>query len=356
MLDKLINLQVLYSFLELESYVLISCLIVMAWLIYKFLLQSASEERHRNIRSHFQLLIKHYVFLTFIFSCFVLAQKALVDYPSMQTLIPYLGLVTFLSGMAIFVKTTRLMVLEYLFMGSMRTGVPLLLVNIYTLILSVILVFWSVSHVFGVQLAPLLATSAVFSIILGLALQDTLGNLFAGISLQIDKNFELGDWVEVTNGSQKIIGQIKEISWRSTLLVGFSEELITLPNRFMAQAQISNFSPPDQPIVRSHFFRLPHDAPLENCKEWLEQAAVEVPEVRGLPSPFAFVSDINESWINFKLIYFIDSYGTQYVIGDKVQRKGIEALNKRGIKLAHQQLELIQEDHAHNGNFDPQNP
>ncbi len=56
---------------------------------------------------------------------------------------------------------------------------------------------------------------------------------------------------------------------------------------------------------------------------------------------FSFVSEINESWVSIKLIYFIESYGSQFSIGDKVLRKGIEALNKSGIELARQQLEVI---------------
>src|SRR5690606_32742898 len=144
------------------------------------------------------------------------------------------------------------------FMGSVKAGVPILVVNIFSLMLSVLLTFWVVSRLFGVQLGPLLATSAAFSIILGLALQDTSGNLFAGISLQLDKNYEIGDWIEITTGLLKVVGQVKEITWRSTLLTGLSDELITLPNRLMSGASISNYSPADSPIVRSQVFRVPH--------------------------------------------------------------------------------------------------
>lgn len=259
---------------------------------------------------------------------------------ALERVAPYLGFFAFLWGVIVFVRTCRLWVLQYLFLQATREGVPLLIVNVFSLLLSIAIAFWAVSRLFGLQLGPLLATSAAFSIILGLALQDTLGNLFAGISLQFDKNFEIGDWVEVTQGIQKAVGQVKEISWRSVLLVGVSDELITLPNRLMATAQIANFSPPHQPIVRSQVFRLPYSAPLEQAKDLLERAASEISEIRGLPAPHAYVSDSTDSWVTVKLIYFIDSYGAQNVAGDKVLRKGIDILSRHGIELARTQYEI----------------
>lgn len=342
MSEKIIRLEILYSFLHLEAYIFISFLVVLCWIVYKIFLSRVSEERHKNIRGHFSFLLRNFVLLSVLFVVFLFVHRGEEGDPLLARLAPYLGILTFCLGGMVFIKASRLLVLEYLFMGSMQAGVPVLIVNMFSLLLSVIFVFWTVSKIFGVQLGPLLATSAAVSIIMGLALQDTLGNLFAGLSLQLDKSYEIGDWVEVINGNQKSIGQVKEITWRSTLLVGFSEELITLPNRLMAQAQISNFSPPDQPIVRSQVFRLPHQAPLEKVKELLEAAAATVDEVRNLPAPFAFGTEANEISVNVKVIYFIDSYGAQYAIGDKVLRKGIEALARNGIELAKTTIQLEQ--------------
>lgn len=336
--EKFVQSQVLWSFLEFEPYVLIGTFFFSAWLFYKFFLGRVSDERHRNLRGHHRNLAKHFIGMSVFFIAALMAREAGGSLAAASKAAPYLGLICFFWGLFVFVKISRLWVLQYLFLQSMREGVPLLIVNVATLLLSIALAFWSFSSLFGVQLAPLLATSAAFSIILGLAMQDTLGNLFAGLSLQIDRNFEIGDWLEVTSGIQKITGQVKEISWRSVLLVGFSDELITLPNRFVAQAQIANFSPPDQPIVRSQLFRLPYTERVDEAKKLLERGAAEISDVRGLPAPFAYVQDSTDSWLTVKLIYFIDSYGAQFAIGDKVMRKGIEILAENGIELARNEL------------------
>lgn len=350
MTDKFIKIQSLYGLLEIEPYVLLGCLILIAWIFYKFFLKEVSDERHKSIRNHFRVLLRHFVILSFLFVLFIFLESSEAQLGKFTRFTPYIAIFTFIWGNIVFVKASRLIVLQYLFLGSMKHGVPLLLVNIFSLLLSIALMFWGISHIFGLELGPLLATSAAASVILGLALQDTLGNLFAGISLQVDRNFEIGDWLEVVSGIQKSTGQVREMTWRSVTLLGFSDELITLPNRFMANAQISNYSPPDHPILRRQIFRLAYGENIEHAKQLLEKAVAGIGEIRGIPAPWAFVSDSTESWIEVKIIYFIDHFSSQYAIGDKVYIRGLEALRAAGVKLARQVIELSDKTSSHDSN------
>lgn len=340
MAEKFIKIQALYGILELEPFILLGCLIGLTWIFYKFFLHEASEERHRSIQKHFKTLLRHYILLAFFFVIFMFLQTSEIQIGGLAKFTPYIALITFIWGNIVFVKTCRLIVLQYLFLGSMRHGVPLLIVNIFSLILSIVLLFWGITHIFGLQVTPLLATSAAASVILGLAMQDTLGNLFAGISLQLDRNFEIGDWLEIVSGIQKCTGQVREITWRSTTLVGLSDELITLPNRFMANAQIANFSPPEIPIVRRQVFRIAYDQDVEAAKQAAERAVAGIGEIRGIPAPWAYISDMSESWLELKVIYFIDNYGSQWTVGDKVYSRVVEALQAANIKFARQTIEI----------------
>lgn len=340
MTERFIQTRALFEILEFEPFLILSALVFLSWVFYKIFLREVSDERHRNLRGHLKTLLRHYIIFILLYGLFASLREVHTEWEGLSRLLPYSALIAFVWGSVVFVKTCRLLVLQYLFMGSMQAGVPLLLVNIFSLGLSVTILFWSVSRFFGVQLGPLLATSAAFSIILGLALQDTLGNLFAGISLAIDKSYEIGDWLEIVSGIQKTVGQVKEITWRSTVLTGFSDELITLPNRFMAQAQISNFSPEDTPILRSQIFRLSMGSNIDLAQNIIEKVAQDTPEVRKLPAAFAYVNETTESWVSLKLLYFIDSYGAQYLIGDQILRKGLEALRAAGVKLATNRLEV----------------
>lgn len=340
--DRLIQTQRLYQILDLETFILVSVVGGLSYLFYRFFLKDVSLERHQNINAHLKSLLRNYSFLCLFYGIFFFLTR-IPEYEISVRLLPYAGLLTFFIGTVFFVNSCRLLVLQYLFLGSMRAGVPLLLVNIFSLVLSILIGFWTFSVLFAVQLTPLVATSAAFSIVLGLALQDTLGNLFAGISLQIDKTFEIGDWLEIMNGSTKIIGQVKELSWRSTVLTGFSDETITLPNKLVAQCQVSNFSPEGQPIVRSHTFKFPFGTDAQKAIELLEQAASQISDIRAIPAPFAYTQEASDYGFHVKIIYFIENYGRQFVIGDKVFKTAFELLKKNGIEVARPTINIHQQ-------------
>ena len=330
----------LYAVLDVELYVVLGILGIGTYLFYKFLLKRVTHERHLNIQTHLKRINRHFLLLTLFYAVYLLLYNSVDGSFFIKKILPYLASVTYVFGIVYFVRVCRLNVLMYLFLGSMTAGVPLLLVNIFSLILFVGLSFWSMSHIFGLQLTPLLATSAAFSVILGLALQDTLGNLFAGISLQIDHAFEIGDWLEIQNGPQKTIGKVTELSWRSTMLVGLSGEILTLPNKVMASSQISNYSPLGQPIMRSQIFRISHNDNAEKAKEIIEKTLSHIADVRAIPSPLAYINDVSESWISIKALYFIQDYGQQFIIGDKVFNFCLQALAQEGYSLATQVLKI----------------
>lgn len=340
--NRFIHLNKLYQNLDIEIFVFITILVLVAFLFYKIFLKAVSEERHINIRNHLKSLLKQYILVSVLFSLFTVSQQATTSFDSLSRILPYLGFITFVSGAYCFIKASRLLVLQYLFLSSMRAGVPLLIVNIFTLVQSIVVIVWTFTNFFGVEIGPLLATSAAFSIILGLALQDTLGNLFAGISMQVDKNFEIDDWLEIVNGSSKIVGQVKEISWRSTVLIGFSDEIITVPNKLIAQCQVSNFSPQGKTIIRGHNFKFSFGCDINKITELLELAATQISEVKPNPAPYAYVRETNEQGCEIRLIYSIENYGLQYVVGHKVISTAIDILAKHGIKTAQPVIDIHQ--------------
>jgi small-conductance mechanosensitive channel len=234
-----IPLEKIQAIVQLEPALLIAGLSLGAWLVYKLLLGKISSERHRNMSALFRNLGMHAFFAACFIASFFLIGSFGAEGAAVERLLAYLGFFAVLSGAIVFVKVSRILAFEYLFLSHMRAGVPVLLVNLFTLLLSLVIGGWMATEIFSVRLTPLLATSAIFSLVLGLALQDTLGHLFAGVSLQFDKPHEIGDWIEIQTSGQKFVGQVEEISWRATVLIGLADELITVPNRTMAQALLS---------------------------------------------------------------------------------------------------------------------
>ena len=89
----------------------------------------------------------------------------------------------------------------------------------------------------------LLTTSAVGAVVVGFALQDTLGNLFAGLAIQIEKPFKVGQWVRV--GERE--GLVQEVTWRATKLRTKAGQFLIVPNSVIAKELLLNFSEPTEP-------------------------------------------------------------------------------------------------------------
>ena len=125
-----------------------------------------------------------------------------------------------------------------------------------------------------------------------------------------------------------------EITWRATILIAGSEETIIVPNRIMGQSQVANFSAHYRPIIRSVMFRLPHGSDIDKIKGILLSQAAQCKEILQTPPPNVLITEITESWIGFKLIYYIHKYGEQFSIGDRIISRCLKALNSNYIAFS----------------------
>lgn len=99
------------------------------------------------------------------------------------------------------------------------------------------------AFVFGVPIGTLVATSGVIAIILGLALQNTLSDVFSGIALSLGRPYVLGDWILLSDGTE---GRVVESTWRSTHLLTLSNNVVVLPNSTLAKLGLTNISRPNE--------------------------------------------------------------------------------------------------------------
>lgn len=327
--------------MALEPLLIIYATAAASWLIYKLFFGALKPERHRNMRKLFRNLSFYLIALAIAYAGFQAVLHEVPEYTLLARLLGYWGLLVLFLGAESFVKTCRILIFEYLFYKSMKTGVPVLLVNLFTLLISIVLGAWIVSDVFQIRLTPILATSAALSLVLGLALQDTLGNLFAGVALQLDKPYEIGDWIEVQSGPMKWVGMIQEITWRSTLLIGWSDETVIIPNRIIAGAQVSNFRSTERPICRSVIFKIPHSVRPEAVERALARCLDGERDIVKSPAPIVVVSESHESWVSYKLVYSIEDYGKQFIIADRAIRAGLTALERAKIPTAVQKVEVL---------------
>ncbi len=122
-----------------------------------------------------------------------------------------------------------------------RYPVPGVLHGFILAVFYLVLVFMILKGILGINITPFLATSAILTAVIGLALQGVLGNILAGLSLHFTRSFSRGDWVKIGETE----GIVMETNWRETRILDRASNMVVLPNNAVASGTITNFSQPD---------------------------------------------------------------------------------------------------------------
>ena len=178
------------------------------------------------------------------------------------------------------------------------------------IVLYLIVLFAVFKGALGVNITPFLATSAIFTAILGLALQGVLSNVLAGISLNLTKSFSRGDWVRI--GPHE--GVVLDTNWRETLILDRTSNVVVIPNNAVASEMIVNFARPDHKTALTIPLKVSSDAPPVVVLDALLQAAREVPEVIAAPAPQAYII----SHDNFGITYLVKFWVTDFARKDPI--------------------------------------
>jgi len=175
----------------------------------------------------------------------------------------------------------------------------------------------------------LLTTSAVGAVVIGFALQDTLGNAFAGLAIQIDKPFHVGEWVRV--GEHE--GRVHEITWRATKLLTKPGNLVVVPNNIVSKEAITNYSEPAIPTritleVGVSYLCTPNDA-----KAAIAEALERAPDVLRSPAPDVLLVDFGGSALVYRARFWIADYERDEPIRDQVRSAIYYAFQRRRIEI-----------------------
>lgn len=161
----------------------------------------------------------------------------------------------------------------------------------------------------GVEPGSLLTTSALLTAVIGLSLQDTLGNLMSGLALQMQQPFEVGDWIQF--GDDKTTGRVTEANWRATMLMTTELVEVVVPNATLARAPIRNFSRPSPLTRRSVNVLGPYDVPPHVIHEAVTAALKDTPGVLAEPAAWVRTTNLGENGVEYSVFYYIDDYGAR---------------------------------------------
>jgi small-conductance mechanosensitive channel len=205
---------------------------------------------------------------------------------------------------------------------------------IYLAVLFVIL-----KGILGINISPFLATSAIFTAIIGLALQGVLSNALAGISLNLTKSLSRGDWVKI--GPHE--GVVIDTNWRETLVLDRATNVVVIPNNTVASEMIVNFSRPDLKTALTIPLKVSYSAPASEVLDILREAAREVPEVLATPAPQAYILSYDDYGISYLVKYWVTDFARKHTINGDVARHIWYKFRRRNFEIPVALAESVKE-------------
>ncbi|MEP6743560.1 MAG: mechanosensitive ion channel family protein [bacterium] len=218
---------------------------------------------------------------------------------------------------------------------------PTLVRNVFSIIAFTALFFLIFTWIFpGVNLGALFTTSAIFGVILGLALQDTLGNFFAGISLQADRPFQVGDVITV--GALRHQGVVEEITWRAIKIRTFSNHVVLISNSTAAKEPIE-VCPRDNLNARIVFFNtLFSDSPAKTIHV-VREAVREADNVSQKITPVVRVRNLGDSSVEYEVKYWPEDYAKHHDTDALVRQRIWYAFRRNDLTFAYPTRTLLVE-------------
>jgi len=236
--------------------------------------------------------------------------------------------VAFLLGLSTILRAIKWLLLELL-VNRRAVKIPPFLLDITEWFIMIVVILAMIRLVFGVELTTLLVTSTVASAIIGLALQDTLGNLISGISLQVEGPFSVDDWVEIDG----IEGIIVRQNWRTLTLLTREDHRVMLTNSTVAKSKIINYSRPTNNQIQTVYLTLSESFSPNLVKQVLVEAVNGLDDVTLHPKLRSHVVSMQEGCVTYGLSYWLDDYSDKVVVRDKVLTRAWYALHRAGIHI-----------------------
>ncbi len=186
-----------------------------------------------------------------------------------------------------------------------------------------------VLHEWDINVAPYLASLGVAGVVLGFAMQDSLKNIFGGVSLILDKNIKVGDTIKLGTD----VGTIEDIGLRSTKIKTVKHEMIIIPNGSLANATIYNLALPDPSTRVILTFGVEYGSDPDKVKKIVLDAITKVEYVQKEPKPEIYFIKMSESSIDFRLQVWIKTYKDTLKTEDQLNTVIYDTLNKHKIGI-----------------------
>ncbi|WP_248796578.1 mechanosensitive ion channel family protein [Pseudomonas sp. MWU13-2105] len=196
-------------------------------------------------------------------------------------------------------------------------------------IIFLIAIVAAAAYVLDLPVKGVLATSGALAIIVGLALQSTLSDVFSGIVLNATKPYQVDDWVSI-DGTE---GRVVDIDWRATRLQTSQGSMAVVPNSLAARAKIVNFSRPSDMHGLSISVQVsPHSRP-QVVIDALERAMLGCRALLPTPAPCVTLKSSSAEGAEYEINGFVVSMGEKREVRNQLFDLAFRHLRASGVSL-----------------------
>jgi len=240
-----------------------------------------------------------------------------------------MGAVLIIASAFVIIAFLRRYLFDIWFRDQRNAKMPKFISEFLSLLIIVISVLIVLSQSYDQKLDAILTGSGIAAIILGLALQDLLGNLFAGFAIYFGGQFKAGDWLLV----EDLHAEIVEINWRSTRLRTEDEVYLDIPNSTITKDKIINFSYPTTRHANSLEIGLDYETPPTRVKEILVQATETIPFVLREPRPRVYLKEFEDYFILYEIKFWLDDHSRHSQVMSDIRTNLWYALRRHKIDI-----------------------
>lgn len=193
----------------------------------------------------------------------------------------------------------------WLFPRARHAGGTKLVADVVSGLVYIAAFFAIMAFAFDYEVSGLLATSGVVAIVIGLALQTSLGEIVSGLFLSVEAPYRAGDWITIDDNVE---GQVIETNWRATRIRTRTGDIRIVPNSVIAHAQIVNHYFPNQQHAAHVDVTVDARTPPQRVMTVMMAAALAAPCVRHEPAPQTIIRTVSQTAIEYRVIFFINDF------------------------------------------------
>ena len=248
-----------------------------------------------------------------------------LDWPFLR----HLGAAAVLLGACVMIALVDRYLWELYFQQRNRVKVPKFLTDVVRLMILIVAIFLVLQIGYDQSIKALLIAPGIAAVIIGLAAQDLVGNILAGVSLQVGKPFVHGDWLQVDNR----YGEVVEVNWRATRLRTVDDISIEIPHLELARQTIVNLNRPRRPYAMRIPVTLEYSAPPTRVKAVLLHAVANAKGVSPEPKPQVFLKNFGDSGVEYEIRFWLEDYEQYYMVCDAIRTNMWYGLRRHGIRI-----------------------